>query len=147
MNIKRIFALLMALCMVFGLCACGNESKDEPVEAPQQPDVQAPVQKPEVPEEPVEEETQPAGITYTVNVQDEGGNPVVGAMIQICQGELCLMPAATDGTGAAVFTVAEEAAYEAKFLSLPAGYEYTTEEQVFPFNGGFELTITLKAVA
>ena len=85
MNIKRIFVLLMALCMVFGLCACGNESKDEPVEAPQQPDVQAPVQKPEVPEEPVEEETQPAGITYTVKVQDEGGNPVVGAMIQICQ--------------------------------------------------------------
>lgn len=147
MNIKRIIVLLMALCMVFGLCACGNESKDEPVEAPQQPDVQAPVQQTEAPEEPVEEETQPSGITYTVKVQDEGGNPIVGAMIQICQGELCLMPAATDATGAAVFTVAEEAAYEAKFLSLPAGYEYTTEEQVFPFNGGFELTITLKAVA
>lgn len=147
MKNKRIIALLLALCVVFALCACSNQSKNDAPQAPEQPVADAPVQQTEAPTEPAQEETQPAGVVYTVKVQDEGGNPVTGAMIQICQGELCMMPAATDATGAAVFTVAEEAAYEAKFLSLPAGYEYTTEEQVFPFNGGFELTITLKAVA
>lgn len=146
MKNKRIIALLLALCVVFALCACGAEDKND-APAAEVPATDAPVQQTEAPTEPAQEETQPAGVVYTVKVQDEGGNPVTGAMIQICQGELCMMPAATDATGAAVFTVAEEAAYEAKFLSLPAGYEYTTEEQVFPFNGGFELTITLKAVA
>ena len=146
MNNKRILAILLALCVVVGLCACGEKSV-EATEAPEQPVVEAPAAQPEIPEETEAEPAQPAGINYTVKVQDEGGNPVVGAMVQVCQGELCLMPTATDATGTAVFTVAEEAQYEAKFLTLPAGYEYTTEEQVFSFNGGFELTITLKAVA
>ena len=146
MKNKRIVALLLALCVMFALCACGAEDKND-APAAEVPATDVPAAPTAAPTEPAEEETQPAGITYTVKVQDEGGNPVVGAMIQICQGELCMMPAATDAAGAAVFTVAEEAAYEAKFLSMPAGYDYTTEEQVFPFNGAFELTITLKAVA
>lgn len=145
MNSKKLIALLLVLVVVIGLVACGEKPADEPAAAPDEP-VAAPVVEPsDVPEET--EPEAPAGITYTVKVQDEGGNPIVGAMVQVCQGEICLMPTATDDTGAAVFTVAEEAEYEAKFLTLPAGYDYTTEEQVFHFNGGFELTITLKAVA
>lgn len=147
MNINRIVALLLALCLMLGLCACGSQSNDEISETPEQPVADAPVVETDAPEETVAEETEASGITYTVKVQDEGGNPVVGAMVQVCQGEICLMPSATDEEGVAVFTVAEEAEYEAKFLTLPAGYDYTTEEQSFHFNGGFELTITLKAVA
>lgn len=145
MNSKRMIALLLALVMVIGLVACGEKPAEEPAVTPDEP-AAAPVVEPSDTAEETEPEA-PAGITYTVKVQDEGGNPIVGAMVQVCQGEICLMPTATDDTGAAVFTVAEEAEYEAKFLTLPAGYDYTTEEQVFHFNGGFELTITLKAVA
>lgn len=144
MNAKRLFMLVWALVMVLGLVACGAE--EAPVE-------EAPVEEAPVEEVPVEEVTEevteaaPAGIVYTVNVVDEGGNPVVGTMVQICQGELCMMPCATDDSGVATFTVTDEGTYEAKLLSLPAGYEYATEEQVFPFGSAFELTIILKAVA
>ena len=144
MNLKRLFMLVLALVMVLCLCACGAE--EAPVE-------EAPVQELPVEEAPAEEateeptEAEPAGIVYTVNVVDEGGNPIVGAMVQICQGELCMMPSATNDSGVATFTVTDEGTYEAKLLSLPAGYEYATEEQAFPFGNAYELTITLKAVA
>ena len=141
---KKMLILILALCMVFGLCACGGEKA--PVE--EAPVVEAPVEEAPV-EEVTEEATEaaPAGIVYTVNVVDEGGNPVVGTMVQICQGELCMMPCATNDSGVATFTVTDEGTYEAKLLALPAGYEYATEEQAFPFGSAFELTITLKAVA
>lgn len=150
MNMKRLVAALLALCLALSLCACGGNQEDNNILEETNNVAEDPVvAEPNVPEqtEALTEETKPSGIVYTVKVQDEGGNPVVGAMIQICQGELCLMPTATDDAGVAVFSVAEEAEYEAKFLSLPAGYDYTTEEQVFHFGTGFELTITLKAVA
>ena len=139
---KKLIAMILALVMVLGLVACGAE--EAPVE-------EAPVEEAPVEEAPVEEvteaPTEAAGIVYTVKVLDEGGNPVVGTMVQICQGELCMMPSATDAEGVATFSVTDEGAYEAKLLSLPAGYEYATEEQVFPFGSAFEVTITLKAVA
>lgn len=141
---KKLIAMLLALVLVLGLVACGAE--EAPVE-------EAPVEEAPAEEAPVEEvteaptEAQPAGIVYTVTVVDEGGNPVVGTMVQICQGELCMMPSATNEQGVATFSVTDEGAYEAKLLTLPAGYEYATEEQVFPFGSAFEVTITLKAVA
>lgn len=147
MKMKKMLALLLALCLVLGLCACGEQKAEDPPAAPEEPVADTPVTPPAQENKETEAPEEPAGVTYTVYVKDEGGNPIAGAMVQVCQGELCLMPTATDETGAAVFTVAEEAEYEAKFLMLPAGYEYTTEEQVFHFNGSFELTITLKAVA
>lgn len=150
MNVKRLIAVLLALCLALSLCACGGKQEDNNVpEETQNVPAEPVVNTSDVPQqdEAPQEETKPSGITYTVKVQDEGGNPIAGAMVQICQGELCLMPTATDDTGVAVFSVAEEAEYEAKFLSLPAGYDYTTEEQVFHFGSSFELTITLKAVA
>lgn len=147
MKMKRMLVLVLALCMVLGLCACGGQKAEETPAAPETPVVETPVVPPVQEPEKEEEPEEPAGVTYTVYVQDEGGNPIAGAMVQVCQGEICLMPTATDDTGAAVFTVAEEAEYEAKFLMLPAGYDYTTEEQVFHFKNGYELTIVLKALA
>ena len=144
---KKMLMLVLALGMILCLCACGGDVIEETVAPPTEEAVEI------LPEEVAEEvtevptEAEPAGIVYTVNVVDEGGNPVVGTMVQICQGELCMMPCATNDSGVATFTVTDEGAYEAKLLSLPAGYEYATEEQVFPFGSAFEVTITLKAVA
>ena len=139
---KKILMLVLALVMVLCLCACGGNATEE-TEAPTDAVIEVPTE--EATEAPTE--AAPAGIVYTVNVVDEGGNPVVGTMVQICQGELCMMPSATNDSGVATFTVADEGTYEAKLLSLPAGYEYATEEQAFPFGAAFELTIILKAVA
>lgn len=148
---KKLLSIVLALCMVLCLCACGNSNDnntpDEPADAPVA-DTPADVPADEPADEPADAPAdEPAGTVYTVTVTDEGGNPVAGAMVQICQGELCLMPCATDAEGVATFTAAEEGAYEAKLLALPTGYEYATEEQVFHFNGSLELTIVLKAVA
>ena len=140
---KKLCSVVLVLCMILCLCACGNANDNTPetTEAPQNTTAAT--------EEQVENTTAPApvGTTYTVTVTDEGGNPVVGVMVQICQGELCLMPAITDANGVATFTATEEGAYEAKLLSLPTGYEYATEEEVFSFGSKLELTIVLKAVA
>lgn len=144
MKNKRLIALLLALCLVLGLCACGGNEDAPAQDAPEATDAPA---VPEVTDAPEVEETAAPGVTYCVTVVDEGGNPISGAMVQVCQGEICLMPTATNEAGVAEFVVAEEAEYEAKFLTLPAGYDYISDEQVFHFDGSFELTITLKAVA
>ena len=151
MNSKIFLCLLLALCLMLCLCACGNtDSDNEVVNDPTAENnaADATGDQPEQPsEDPSEETPAVSGTVYTVTVTDEGGNPVAGAMLQMCQGEICLLPASTDANGVVTFTVTEDGAYEAKFLSLPAGYEYATEEEVFPFNGATELTIVLKAVA
>lgn len=149
MNMKRFLAALLALIMVFALCACGgNDVADDEAQA-DAPAQDAPVQ--EETEAPTEEETEApteaAGITYTVTVVDEGGNAVSGVMIQICQGEMCLMPATTDDSGVAVLTAPEEGNWEAKVLSMPEGYEQATEGEYLAFDSNKELTVTLKAVA
>jgi len=149
MNMKQLFSVLLALCMVLSLCACGNtddKGGEDPKPSENTPAVKDP-EPSEAPSEDPSEDEEVSGVVYKVTVTDEGGNPVTGAMIQLCQGEMCLLPAATDANGVVSFTVAEEAAYEAKFLALPTGYDYATEEQVFHFNGATELTIVLKAVA
>ena len=147
MNLKKFFAVLLALCMMLCLCACGN-GNDNQGQEPDPTENTPVVNDPEPSEEdPSEDEPEATGIVYTITVTDEGGNPVSGAMLQMCQGEICLLPATTDANGVVTFTVTEDGAYEAKFLALPAGYEYVDDVQVFPFNGATELTIVLKAVA
>lgn len=138
---KRFWALLLALCMALSLCACGGED-DTPAttEVTETEAVTATV--PETPEE-----TEPAvddgSVTYTVTVVDEDGNPIAGAMVQICM-DTCY-PGVTGADGSVQFSVAE-ADYKVSFLSLPAGYTYSTEEQEFYFeNGSTEITLTLKA--
>lgn len=147
MNLKRLLAVMLALCMMLCLCACGN-TDDNNADDSTPPQEDPVVNEPEPSEEdPSEEEPEASGIVYTITVTDEGGNPVSGAMLQMCQGEICLLPAATDANGVVTFTVTEDGAYEAKFLALPSGYEYVDDVQVFPFDGATELAIVLKAVA
>lgn len=137
---KRMMALALMLCLALSLCACGGEQPSAettepaaPVEtAPPAPETEAPV---------VEEEFD----GYIVTVVDEEGNPIAGAVVQLCM-DTCF-PGITDETGAAKFSM-EEADYKVSFAALPAGYTYTTEEQEFHFEAGSkELTITLKAEA
>ncbi len=145
---KKLIALLLALVMTIGLVACGNTN----VETPEEPDNTpvAPEQNddPVVEPEPSEDEPVNLNPTYTVKIVDEGGNPIAGVMVQICQGETCLPGPMTGEDGTVTFQV-EEADYKVSFLGgVPAGYDYTTEETEFYFeDGSYEVTIVLKAVA
>ena len=130
MNTKRFLSFVLASCMLFCLCACGAPATD-PV--PSTPATTA------APTEPADD----GKVTYTVKVVDEGGNPVVGAGVQLCK-ESCL-PGVTDAQGIASFRTAEDT-YKVSFMAMPAGFEANAEEFYFA-DGTYELTITLKAVA
>ena len=136
---KKYLALILALILALSLCACGQTGDNNPTD--DTGDTQ----------ESTTEETGsqiPDGmVQYKVKVTDEGGNPVVGVMIQVCTDETCLAPVKTDETGVAVFAPSAEGEYHANFLTgVPAGYE--ADAEVFYFAAGeTELTIVLKAVA
>lgn len=132
---KKLICLMMALLLMLSLAACGGESA---------PETQATAEPTAAPTAAVEEAPADDGkVTYTVHVQDESGAALSGVMVQICK-DACL-PGMTDAEGNATFTVAEDD-YKVSFLTLPAGYTYTTEETEFYFeSGATEITLTLKA--
>lgn len=136
---KRLLAMALALCVMMSLAACSGDGGDETT-APNE--TTAPVET----TAPAEETTEPADdgmVDYTVTVTDENGNPIAGALVQLCM-DTCY-PGATDESGVASFHVAE-ADYKVSFLSLPEGYTYIGEDEEFYFDAGSTaLTIALKA--
>lgn len=141
---KKLFAALLLVSMIFSLCACGgSQTPTEPQETlPQQTTAPQPTQP--VTTDPAPSE--PEGVTYTIKVVDEGGNPVAGAMVQLCA-ETC-MPRITGADGTAVYENQEERSdYKGSVTSYPAGYEALGEQVDFYFEDAYEVTITVKAVA
>ena len=134
MKLKNIFALMLALCMVFALCACGGNAGDG-----KESTTGSTAGTTETTEATVDD----GKVTYTVKVVDEGGNAVSGAMVQLCL-EACV-PALTDANGVATYNLAE-ADYKVSFVQMPEGYTADATEYHFA-EGTYELTITLKAVA
>lgn len=138
-SMKYLLAIVLALGLMLGLCACGEGSEKNTTDPVQTTD--AATDSTGTTDETKTEQTP----TYTVKVVDEGGNPITNVLVQLCNAEGC-HPALTDENGVAEFFM-EEDSYEVKFVKLPSGYEYSTEETVFHFaDGSNELTITLKAV-
>ena len=132
-NIKNILALVLALVMVLSLCACAGDA-DEQGKGTTNTTANT---------TETTEKADDGKVTYTVKVVDEGGNPVVGAMVQLCL-EACV-PGKTNDQGIATYNLAE-ADYKVSFISIPAGY--TAEQTEYHFAAGsYELTITLKAAA
>jgi hypothetical protein len=140
-NIKKIFALMMVVCLIISLCACGEDEGNSATEAPTQAATEkateAPTEAPtEVPSTKVE---------YKVTVVDEDGAPIANARVQICK-DACL-PGKTGDDGVAVFNVDEAEGYKISFMMLPQGYEYTSDETEFYFaEGEKEITITLRLI-
>lgn len=58
---------------------------------------------------------------YRVIVSDRDGNPVEGAMIQLCDDTTCAFQP-TDAEGVAAFAVEAQKAYEVHVLVAPEGY-------------------------
>ena len=127
-NVKCLVAAILMLILAMSLCACGGEAEAPTTEAPV---VEAPV----VTEAPAQETEAPAEEEdgYTVTVLDEAGNPVAGAMVQMCK-DACV-PGITDAEGVAKFNLPEDT-YKVSFLALPAGYTYVDETDTFYFKDG-----------
>ena len=138
-NLKCLMAIVLMLAMALSLAACGGSEAPAETEAPE---TEAPV----VVTEAAEVETEAPAVeepAYYVTVVDEAGNPIAGAMVQLCK-DTCF-PGVTGEDGVAKFVLAQDE-YKVSFLALPAGYTYVDETQEFYFaDGSMELTITLKA--
>ena len=136
---KWIRAVALVVCLMLCLCACGDAGQSPATEATKESTEATQATE-------ATEATVPDGkVVYSVTVQDEGGNPVAGAMVQLCL-DSC-MPARTDDQGVAQWTM-EEADYKVSFVMMPEGYDYATDAQEFYFEDGeYELTLTVKAVA
>ncbi len=85
------------------------------------------------------------GNSYSVKVTDPDGNPVEGAMVQLCTDVSCTM-GKTDAEGIALFEVEEGTGFTIHILKAPAGYEKTDEGFTFQ-DGSRELTVVLQKAA
>ena len=143
---KKLLVSLLAISTVVAFCACGASENNNT----QTPDTQVVVEDTQAvvvdtQKEEVVEEADSSKVNYTVTVVDEEGNPIVGALVQLCN-ESCF-PSPTGEDGVAKFSL-EDAKYKVSFLTLPAGYTYSGEEQEFYFEeGSVDLVITLKPEA
>ena len=100
--------LLLLLCLLLCLSACGAS-------------------------DPKEVSDLPEGASYAIELVDEEGNPIVGALVSLCQnkeGGICYMPSYTNEEGIAYFhaeLVPQQD--DMKFRVLQAeGYELPLDE-------------------
>lgn len=137
-SLKKLLGILLAMTLVLGLCACGGGEET--------PDNTGGSTEPSSTGNTEASETLDDGkVTYSVKVVDEDGDPISGAMVQLCK-DSCL-PGATAENGVAEFKTVEDD-YKVSFMMLPSGYDYSTDATEFYFEAGsYELTITLKAAA
>ena len=128
--VKLISVCLLALCLLGALCACGEQPVN-PTDTSTTTTTGSTTTTTKVDD---------GKVTYTVTVKDVDGNPVSGAMVQICK-ETCI-PTVTDANGVATWTVAEDE-YKVSFAIQPTGY--AVEEAYYFEDGSVEMAITLQA--
>ncbi len=140
---KRILFVLLALILVFGLCACATTTDES--KAPSDADVSKTESKEESKEASKEESTPASLPEFIVTVVDEEGSPVSGVMVQVCNEGTCI-PAVSNAEGKAVLNVEIGNGYTLKVPSVPAGYEYKGEAEVALDTGITEYTVELSKV-
>jgi len=150
---KKLICLLLCLCFVFALAACGetgekteNETTTQGVETTGNAEEVKGESKPSpTPEQDVTDKPEDNTVLYTIKVVDEAGNPVSAATIaQICD-EVCVPVKLTDGVGEKSLEPNEN--YHVNLTVMPEGYEYASGETEYPFDENNVCTIVLKAVA
>ncbi len=139
---KKILTLILALTMVFCLCACGGTEEDSKSDDGKKTNSAS---SNEETKEGKTEDTKPQVVKYTVYVVDEEGDPVEDVRVYFEDGDPETAPNGTwtpaDGT---VTLQAFEQEYTVTVEDLPEGFAEDTTEYTFE-DGSYELTITLKA--
>lgn len=138
---KKVLTLMLAAVMVCTMAACGNGNAQSSASEDHKTSESTPIGSSE--KETSTQDKNDGKVTYKITVVDENNTPIKNAMVQMCK-DSCL-PGSTGETGTAEFKLAEDT-YKVSFMSLPAGYTYSTEETEFYFEDGkTEMTIVLKA--
>ncbi len=126
---KKLLAIILALGMIFSLCACGADTNG--------PTGNDPIDN-QVTDTSSKEDTAPQ---FKVTVTDTDGNAVSGVAVQLCK-EACV-PAMTDADGVATFSVEITDGYKLSVLSCPEGYEYTGDAEIYLEDGDTSYTIEI----
>ena len=146
MKIRSILLVMLALCLMIGLCACGGDTTadDNTSKTTQAAGNDSTAATTTTTTTQTTTTTSKANVAkYVVTVTDEAGNPVSGAFVQLCL-ESCT-PCITNAEGQATYQM-YVADYKVSFISVPEGYEKPTEEYHFE-EGTYEMTLVLKAAA
>ena len=128
--LKLLSVCLLAVCLLATLCACGGEPSN-----PADGSTTTTTSNTTTTTTKADDK-----VTYTVTVKDADGNPVTGAMVQLCK-ETCI-PTMTDANGVATWSLAEDE-YKVSFAIAPTGY--AVEEAYYGEGDATEMTITLQA--
>lgn len=136
---KRLLALVLGLTMLLCLAACGEQNETS---APAESSAESVAN---TSSEAVENESSETSVLeapkFSVTVVDQDGNPVSGAMVQICK-DSC-MPSMSGEDGVAVFNVEITDGYKLSVMTLPEGYTYEGEAEIHLEYGATEYTLTL----
>ena len=151
---KKLICMLLALCFVFALAACGaTEEKTENNEIVTTTEAKTTEEETTA---AAESDTKPAPdeadvtvedttVLYTIKVVDEAGNAVSAAtMAQICD-EVCVPVKLIEGAGEKKLEPNEN--YHVNLTIMPEGYEYASGAEEYYFDAENVCTIVLKAVA
>lgn len=127
---KKIFAIVLSLCLIFALVACGNDTTSIDNQTPN--DTQS---KTSSKEETVAK--------FKVTLVDQNGDPVPNTMIQICK-DTCV-PKATDANGIAQFDFESTDGHKLSLFSCPEGYEseYVGDNYIYLEDGETEYTFEI----
>ena len=126
---KRMITLLLVLTMALCLVACGEDATTPTTTAPA---TTQPAPTTTAPTEPAP--TEPS-YTYKIRIVDQDGNPIEGAYVMFCLSTCNFY--ATNAEGWALINAEVTDGYQAKIMSLPAGYEgYTFSEEYTNFEAG-----------
>ncbi|MBR6514159.1 MAG: Ig-like domain-containing protein [Clostridia bacterium] len=134
---NKLFCIVLALCFMLSFAACTANVVENNEEDP------TPNNDVAESENNAADDTASAG--FKVTVVDESGAPVEGVMLQICK-ENCI-PASTDAEGIATFNIEASAEHKLSVLTLPEGYEYNGEAEIYLEDGMTETTVTVTKVA
>ena len=127
-NWRCVLAFVLLMCVLLSMAACGEPAATEDVS------------------------NLPKGVSYAVKVVDTAGEPVVGALVSICQdkeGGICYMPVKTDENGMAYFYADKVPVQENMKVQVKSGGGYDlpmadgqTGYIIIP-NGTTEMTLTV----
>ncbi len=134
---KKLLCIILTACFMLSFVACTSSDVENNADETPKNDV--------IETEEVKDTEEPAPAGFKVTVTDETGAAVAGVVLQVCK-DTCV-PAVTDADGVANFNVEVTSEHKVSVLTLPEGYEYTGEAEIYLEDGMTELTVEITKVA
>lgn len=136
-NLMRLTAVVMMLCVMLCLAACGGDSNPTTA-APTTPTTK-PATVPTTTAAPTSTGFVAPEHTYRFKVVDQNGDIVVGATVQLCLESCMFKPTEVDGY--AYFNSPVADGYKVQVLAVPEGYTCNSEEVIYLEPGQTEITL------